>query len=357
MIKKSKKISNEFLKILNENKEIIFKTYSKETSYLLNDINFLWEDLEKYLTFFSESLNQKKKIWNLEKNFYQKFEKKCEYQRVKHGKVLLVLPYNAIIPLLPIFILSFCIFGNELIVAPSRKSLKTVTLIYSLLKKILDKNDFKVFIFKKGGEDALKRYIDKIDLLFFQGSSKKRDLIYAQCLEHNTDIIYEGEGAQVTVIEDNVDAEKIKQWLSFCHGKLCTTPKIFFIKKNLYKNFFKIIKKNISHIQFTEFNQKKIIESVHLDEVFIGPFEDLKDLVFYLKRRYSFGLQISVFSKKPKIIEEFFLNELNISRITININPTYQNSLLPWGGYKKSGYSRVGDFFDKATRTVIVEKV
>lgn len=83
-------------------------------------------------------------------------------------------------------------------------------------------------------------------------------------------------------------------------------------------------------------------------------YNDLNYVLHLLKTYWKYGLQISLFTKSKNTIDKI-KREIHVGRITININPTYQNSLLPWGGYKLSGFSYVMNFLEKATKPVIIE--
>ena len=347
----------QMLNLLNENKHLIIQTYAKETLYSEKDIELLWLDLETYLTNFNKAFDNKQKMWDLEKTMYQCFEENSLYIRKKHGKVLICLPYNAVIPLLPIFLISFCMFGNNVILSPSRRTLETAKLILNLLKELFQQNQFNVELFEIGGQKAIENFVltRKVDLLFFQGSSKNRNEIYSKCIGSGVELIYEGEGNQITIIDNLTALETIKPWLSFCNGKLCTTPKILFINSSLFQDFHNSIKADKTDYHFVMLNENTDINEITDKTILYNSYNEIDKVVSYLQSNYDFGLQVSVFSENPKPIIEKLSNNLNISRITVNMNPTFQNSLLPWGGYKKSGYSRVCDFLDKATKTIIVE--
>jgi aldehyde dehydrogenase (NAD+) len=347
----------QMLDILIENKHLISQTYAIETSYSEKDIELLWSDLETYLTNFNKAFENKQKMWNLEKTMYQCFEQNSLYIRKNHGKVLICLPYNAVIPLLPIFLISFCVFKNSVILSPSRKTLETTKLILNLFKELFQQNQFNVELFEKGGQKAIEDFVltRKVDLLFFQGSSKSRNEIYSKCIGSGVELIYEGEGNQITIIDNLTTLETIKPWLSFCNGKLCTTPKILFINSNLFQDFYDSIQEDKTDYQFIVLNENTDINNISDKTILFSSYNKIEEIVSYLQRNYDFGLQVSIFTKTPETIIENLSQNLNISRVTVNMNPTFQNSLLPWGGYKKSGYSRVCDFFDKATKTIIIE--
>lgn len=352
-----RKLPLKMFSLLNENKDSIIETYSKETSYSKSDIELLWGDLETYLLNFNKAFDKKEEVWNIEKSMYQKFEENSLLIRKKHGKVLICLPYNAVVPLLPIFLISFCVFGNNVILSPSRRTLGTTKLFLNILEELFEQNQFSIELFEEGGQKAIEQFVvnRKVELLFFQGSSKNREDIYSKCVSSNVELIYEGEGNQISIIDNYISKEKIEQWLSFCNGKLCTTPKILFINESLYNDFNSSIQSNLTDYNFFELNNVDNLNNIAENTIYYVKYSSIKDVVYLIQNNYDYGLQVSIFSENPDSIIELLVRNLNLSRITVNMNPTFQNSLLPWGGYKKSGYSRVSDFFDKATKTIIIE--
>jgi len=350
-------LPKQMLEILNTNKDLIIQKYAIETNYSIKDIELLWTDLQIYLTHFTEAFENKQVLWEFEKTMYQSFETNSFFIRKKHGNVLICMPYNAVIPLLPIFLISFCVFGNSLILSPSRKTLETSKIILNVLKDLFDRNQFRIELYENGGENAIKQFVlnRKVDLLFFQGSSKNRNEIYYKCINNNVELIYEGEGNQISIIDSLITLGTINEWLSFCNGRLCTTPKIIFINSILFENLHTSFENESNDYDFVLLNEGVDINNNTDKTVYISEYNEINEVILYIQNNYEYGLQVSVFSENPTRIVESLTNELNISRVTVNMHPTFQNSLLPWGGYKKSGYSRVCDFFDKATKTIIVE--
>ncbi|MCB0412814.1 MAG: aldehyde dehydrogenase family protein [Bdellovibrionales bacterium] len=361
-----KNISDELLSVLNKNKESIIRINSEETGYDLHDIELLWGDLENYLLNCHALYDKSTQLWSQNNTLYQTWEESSKHLRLPWGKVLVCTPSNSIIPLLPIIISSFCSVGNQLIVAPSRKVLKTTELILNHIQPILTQNNWKITLFKGGGRAALDEFIEKskIDLLYFQGSSRNRVNVYTRCISNGIDIIFEGEGNQVTIIDEipasqsiTAVAETIRNAKMFCKGQLCTSPNVVFIHKNIATPLIVEYKKLATDCNYYKMEEiKSLINSESFSPVLnFAEYSNLEEVIDLLKSNYRYGLQISIFGNRTDRLEKCLLSEIHFSRLTINMNPTIQNSLLPWGGYKKSGYSPVVNFFEKATKKIIIE--
>jgi acyl-CoA reductase-like NAD-dependent aldehyde dehydrogenase len=294
----------------------------------------------------------------------------AQYVKVPWGNVLLCSPSNSVIPVVPALITGFCSVGNNLIVAPSRKSIKTSRFVFDLLKNIC--KDWSFEFFDKGGENAIKEYVlnNKVKLLYFQGSSKNRTNIYSECIKSGVDLIFEGEGNQITIIEDIPDNSNINNLTTIihkaktvCNGQLCTAPNTVFISKHVLNLFIESYKKIDNNMEVFDFENitKKEIESILNNEILsvklrLIAYENFDAVIKSINLNYHFGLQVSFFGKSQDEWKEKILKNIPVGRLTLNMNPIYQNSLLPWGGYNKSGYSNVVNILEKATKFVIIEK-
>jgi|GEM_PF-6600326 len=358
-----------FGKALKDNFETISKTYSDEVGYSVEDISLLWNDLDNFLQNFSQLFEGQQKIWEIKNVFYQNIQKKFKYQISPWGKVLICTPQNAVIPLVPIMIISFCSVGNELVIAPSRKTIKTFLIIFKIAKETLISKFWKFDFFEEGGKSAIDKYVKTrvIDFLYFQGSSKNRIPVINQCLESGIDYIFEGEGNQITFIDniyqntflDSV-VNKIHRSKEMCQGQLCTSPNVIFVDEKCSSEFLLKCKIRSSEIEVYILEEtlnlaSMINKELLTNKILIIIYKDFNRTVDRIKYIYNFGLQVSIFSENPDRLKVKLLKELKIARIMINLNPTFQNSLLPWGGYKKTGFSPVYNFIEKAIKVVTIE--
>jgi len=391
---------------LNEKKVMIIPMFRKESGYDEEDIEMLWIDQIRFVENFIDLITSISDIWNKKSVLYQKWEKFSKYERVPWGKVLICSPANAPIPLIIILLVSFVSMRNEVILSPSRRTIKTARLLFNIFKDSIKNKDIISF-YDKGCKNAIKEYVEtgKVNLLYFQGSSKFRDEIYSIAYSNGVDVIFEGEGNVVAIVdEDCIIEEAVKKLFKakkFCGGQMCTSPNVIFVHNRILNTFKKLfsdtsveskpisimnmeriawvkslidkgklqghmrgiypqnqnytgIRPTLIEISKLEYIKFYLNIELFSPYVFIVSYDDLNEVFQLLKNYWKYGLQISIFTKNRNLIDKI-KREIHVGRITINMNPTYQNSLLPWGGYKLSGFSYVMNFLEKATRPIIIE--
>ena len=396
----------EIEKCLSRFKDAIISTFIRETSYSLDDVQTLWSDMIRFIENFLDFTKATLNIWVKESTLYQKWEFNSTYDRVPWGKVLICSPGNAPIPLIPIMLLSFSAVGNEIILSPSRKTLNTAKLLFECISRCIGSKT-EIAFYDKGCKNAMKEYVEtgKVNLLYFQGGSKFRNEIYNIAYSNGVEVIFEGGGNVVAIIEKDCAIESTVKELveakKFCGGQMCTSPNMIFVHESIldvFKELFLKWSAKCNPISVMKIEQIKWIESLINDSklrgyvkgvypqncgnhtlkpalieiskleyvkhylnnelfspyVFIVAYNDINYVLHLLKTYWKYGLQISLFTKNKNTIDKI-KKEIHVGRITININPTYQNSLLPWGGYKLSGFSYVMNFLEKATKPVIIE--
>jgi len=387
-------------------KEVIISTFINETSYPMEDVHMLWQDMIKFIENFLDLKNEVLTMWGKESILYRKWKINSTYAREAWGRVLICSPGNAPIPLIPIMLLSFSAMGNEIILCPSRKTLKTAKLLYECINRYIG-NKINITFYDKGCKNAISEFVEtgKVHLLYFQGGSKFRNEIYSIAYSNGVDVIFEGEGNVVAIVDEDCIIEDAVKNLSrskkFCGGQICTSPNVIFVHNRVLNTFKKLFSdtsvenKPISIMNMERIARVKslidkgklqghvkgiypqnqnytsirptLIEISKLEYikfylnielfspyVFIVSYDDLNEVLQLLKNYWKYGLQISIFTKNRNLIDRI-KREIHIGRITINMNPTYQNSLLPWGGYKLSGFSYVMNFLEKATKPIIIE--
>lgn len=396
---------------LIERKKIIISTFKEETLYEIEDIELLWKDLLYFIDNFLILTSKTKKKWFETSRFYHTWEQHSEYKRIPWGKVLICSPGNAPVPLILIILLSFVAVGNEVILCPSRKTKKTARLLYDILDSEIGDKCIMSF-YGNGGRSALQEFVEsgKVDLLYFQGGSKFRDSVYNIAYSNGVEVIFEGEGNVVAIIGDDINKKEIKEVTekllkskTFCAGQMCTSPNTIFVHKDIsedVKNIYNNISKSFGFIPLMNDKQidwlKRFIneeiknnninkiypenysnnlgikpalieisnlmetETDYLNTELFSPlafyikYEDIDNVIKLLKNKWKYGLQVSLFSHNQKLLTKIEKATI-LARLTINITPIYQNSLLPWGGYKLSGFSFVEDFLEKATKPIIIE--
>jgi len=379
--------NDKVINTLNAHRGRITQLYSTDTGYDVSDVDFLWCDMENFLKLFSSWKDDINHDWSTGQEKYKRWEDHSFLEVTPWGNCLIVLPGNALIPLLPIIIVSFLSTGNKLeIIVPSKVE-QTYNLLVQLLQPIF-KNS--VSFNSAGARGILSERLQNNppNFLYYIGGSNFKHEIYSQCIKSSVDLIFEGEGKSIAVF-DYKQAEKQVSFIDsmvqsklICNGQLCTSPNTIFIPSHILEELRLVLTEKMSFIKLDacksltdidstfKYASKKGVYYLHetsVDKVqrvfnrdlfssqsyFCGYESD--DQLAEVLSSYEGGIQASIYSSKEEYWKEFILKTTSVSRIVFNKNPVYQNSLLPWGGYKKSGYSAVANFLDKSVRKVIVE--
>lgn len=380
------------LTALEADKTAITTTYKEETGYGDEDIAFLWRDLRGFFEGFEQAVRQHREAMTTDARRYDQFRKGTRLTYYPWGNVLVVLPTNALIPLMPMIATSFVQTGNHMTVAVPGKLRKTANLLAGLLGSCLGA---QFTALSAGIKDVLYNQInDDLDFLYYIGGSAQKMGIVTACIDSHTDFIFEGEGKSIAIVDGKSDdyiqraADLILTSKSKCLGRLCTSCNTVLVSREAAPTFTEKLlslanawavsdnKEMSPSFPFQE-GQRELYEGTYsnrqvrwatyaIDSVplnydmfsqsfFLAVFESDYELQTAL-RRYNGGIQVALFVEdRADALQEIVCSATGVARLTIDCDPTVQNSLLPWGGYKSGGPSFVATFLEKSMRRVIVE--
>ncbi|MBL6448388.1 aldehyde dehydrogenase family protein [Fulvivirga sp. 29W222] len=384
-----------FYKALLQHKDLLIKVYAGEIGYTPEEVEALWEDMDHFFKNLSVSLEGRKKLWAQEAALYHSIESSFTLRRCGWGNILFVPPVNSIIPTLPIVITSAIAMGNSPFILHSRRCPQTFMLFRSICNKVMPE---VVFLEKEDDFNIEKVFKDQqIDLLLYQGGSHHFPSLLNACANQGVYPILEGSGQTLSIIESGDDdliktyATKIAHSKLFCKGSICSSPNLVFIPQPYIKAFTSyysniLVKKYQEKDGQISANEEQLgiklnaligddwekpvsgVITVNIQEAIKLLNEDLNGMVAIcipynnigevrkLLSLYRYGLQISFYSSSS---ESSLYTELkarnNVSRITRNKLQIEQKSILPWGGYRLSGISKVQDYFEKFTKTITIE--
>ena len=390
----STSLSEKLLKSLDQNKNNLISTYCDDVGYSVSDVEFLWADMNTFLVSFNEFYSWQQEQWKKESNLQYKWRTATKTKYIPWGKCLVVLPGNAIIPLLPMILISFISTGNQVEIIVPSKVKKTYEILSDILANIFGHS---ITINQPGVQHTLKKALlnDPPSFLYYIGGSQFKKEIYNMCIKSDVDLIYEGEGKSICVCDYNskFEIDEFSKTLikskTVCNGQLCTSPNTVFVPKDIFDDIILSLS-NVANIKiFRDTNLVKnmpflnghIINSYkstsapkeyslhHLSReilpiainhdmfssaTFLGTYDTKDDFVNIIEK-YNGGIQVAVFSKNIQKWKDLLINNTSVARLVFNTNPVFQNSILPWGGYKCSGYSPPENFLEKSTRKVILE--
>jgi len=360
----------EFLEVLNVEKPAIVDLYSKESGYSKLDINTLCQDLEYFFQNFHLLYAKVTHIWDTSgRIFFQEWQP-FEVARVPWERVLICSSNDAVIPLLPMLIASFCSVGNDVIIAPSRKTMGTANKLLEIIRPIYEPCGFRFELYDKCREMALQEYVtgNKVDFLYFQGCSRKRIEVSNRCLSSGIDLIYEEESVHVAIM-DSVPArrtikeiaERVSEGQNFCNGKLHVSPQTIFINKILREEFISelvtvtddyILRDDLSEDRINElFNNDGCLTSFNLRS-----YRDIREIPDLINAHYQFSLEVSLFINNFEKWKSFMTKNFRTTRLRVNMNPLSQHSVLPWGRFRRTGSCTMTNFLEVANKMILIER-
>jgi hypothetical protein len=377
---------------LEARKDEIVASYKRETQYDQDDVAFLWRDLNGFLSRFDLGLRIQQDLMAADANRYQPIAPHCRIAYRPWGKVLIVLPTNALIPLMPMISASFVAMGNRVEVAFPGRLRETADLLSAVMANHLGS---KFGALGAGIRDVVYGRLESgVDFLYYiGGSAHKRDIVTA-CLDNHTDFVFEGEGKSIAIVDGETEehlrkaAESILTAKTRCLGRLCTSPNTVLASRRSAAALIAALVAGSGASSLTAEEQRAselrafdtaqhvyrgerggrpvgwatfpidavpINQDLFCSSFFVATYEDEAQLRSALVR-YDGGIEAALYVERDSTqYEELALASTGIGRLTLGRDPTIQDSLLPWGGYKSGGPSRVATFFDKAVRRIIVE--
>lgn len=400
----------------NKNRRKLSKLLTLESGYPIKHSEELVSASENYIfqiphffSFYKETLNSEK--INMNYSFIDPYSRQISYIRQPYGVILCITPSNAPIPLIPTMIISAIITGNSIIIKPSSKVLlsslkiieplasidvvkEAINVIHAPTKKILD----------------LGFSNDVFDLIHYTGSSRHISSLMNDATVNGVEVIAEGEGNGVVIVDNNVNVESVANTLAQsiirCNGELCTSPNGILVHKDIYNSLREsLIEKfgnlkigdpldrntdvgplfSIETAQTLEKQVNKalkeganlliggkreesifyptLIENVKsrmeiVKEESFGPliwmknfstYEEIIEIFSYNK----YGLNLTIFSDTPSKVMSFF-SKAFVNRICTNCDPTIQSPFSPWGAMRKTGISQSDFLPNKYMRKVIM---
>lgn len=365
-------------KIIEKNKKEIFESIyldlkkSKEdilfSEYLpvINEINYFLKNLKKW--------KKRKKIYN--EFFLLGGKSYIEY--IPYGKVLIISPWNYPFQLALLPFVGAMGSGNKIILKPSEHSINTSKILKKIIEELNDEN-YKIVL---GGSETIEEILkEKINYIFFTGSTEVGKIIYKKASEKLIPVTLELGGKSPVIIEDKESIEKGVEkilWGKFLNlGQTCVAPDYILLPKGNLDIFLENVKKYLRNSLkegkiINEKNKKRLKElligeniiyqennnkvdfpftiilnpnensKIMREEIF-GPilpvieYENLKEE--YEKLEYKeIPLAVYIFTKN---IDKEKISKIKAGGITIN-GTLFQvtSKYLPFGGVGASGIGK-----------------
>lgn len=273
-------------KIIEKNKKEIFESIyldlkkSKEdilfSEYLpvINEINYFLKNLKKW--------KKRKKIYN--EFFLLGGKSYIEY--IPYGKVLIISPWNYPFQLALLPLVGAMGSGNKIILKPSEYSINTSKILKKIIEELHNEN-YKIVL---GGSETIEEILkEKINYIFFTGSTEVGKIIYKKASEKLIPITLELGGKSPVIIEDKESIEKGVEkilWGKFLNlGQTCVAPDYILLPKGNLDIFLENVKKYLKNSLkegkiINEKNKKRLKELLIGENIIYQENNDKTDFPF-----------------------------------------------------------------------------
>ncbi|HEU5059262.1 MAG TPA: aldehyde dehydrogenase family protein [Kofleriaceae bacterium] len=272
------------------------------------------------------------------------------------GRCLICTPANAPAPLALALPLALVAAGNQVVLAPSGKARGTALRLGRLVAETVG----GVVLWDGRVRDAITALIGDIDLVYYLGGSSAFPELAATCARAGVELLYEGEGNGVAVVDRGMPLAAAIPPLVAAKtafgGRMCSAPNAIAVPRGTAGEFAAAWRRHPGAPALTPADSLAgaVERELFRPEAFLVEFADwgalARDLAAVRHR-----LQLSIFSRDERRIEEL-IAATRFARYAVNRCPIDQDPLLPWGGYGRSGRADVLDFYRKGLRRVIVER-
>lgn len=349
--------------------------YFSEVGQVYKEISYIKKNLKRYMK------NKRSR------SELSDFPSKSFVSPHPYGVVLVVSPWNYPFLLAIGPVIGAIAAGNTVIIKPSEFSIHTTKVI----KKIMDVYDDRFISVVTGGvEETTNLLNEKLDYIFFTGSTNVGRIIMEKASKHLTPISLELGGKSPVIVDRyaniKIAAKRVAFGKLLNSGQTCIAPDYLFVHKDVKESFLMHYKqavkelygntpitskdygKIINHKHFKrlqnlmkdgktifggEVNEEKrviaptIIDDVSMDdnimqEEIFGPilpvieFEDIKTVTHYINTN-SNPLALYLFTEN-KHTEKFVLDHCKFGGGCINDTIVQAGShYLPFGGVGESG--------------------
>jgi aldehyde dehydrogenase (NAD+) len=164
-----------------------------------------------------------------------------------YGVVLNISPWNYPIQLSLMPVIGAIAAGNTVIIKPSELAIHSSKLINEMITQTFDSQYITVI---EGGKETTEKLLnEKLDYIFFTGSTHVGKLIMQQASKHLTPVTLELGGKSPTIVDQDSNislAAKRIAWGKFTNaGQTCIAPDYVYVHEKVFMKFLKALKRYI----------------------------------------------------------------------------------------------------------------
>lgn len=370
--------SSKAIQRLSRDNELLISAFARLCRYRRRDAEVLWNDsiayLERLRTVKIDSVELSGERDRPASTVFRPFE--C---------TVVCLPSNAIVPLAPIFVACADVLGTRLVLTGPEGQLDLIAQLTDLVS-----SSGRCVLWRARTRDLVKGAIEAkfADQIYFLGSSSIYPALARDCAEAGIALRFEGQGNGLAYVSDTANprfaASMLLESKAFCEGRMCSSPTGILVSRSVADEFL---------YEFAAAAERISLAEPLARSVTAKPWRDLLDMqtpgweeirtpllvevasspevgesyspVAWFQRSASFGeallairrsrfrLQVSYFGSDEQELQE--LSAFRYARTCVNMSPSDQDPLLPWGNFSASGESPVEEFLFKFGYSAIVE--
>lgn len=354
-------------------REAALAAFAAESPYPLADLETLWEAVERTLSGLPELVALQEQLRATRQAHLDRVAPTGRLVQRPWGRVLVILPANAPVPLAAVIPATLLAAGNTVIVAGSRRVSRTIdTLVAPMAEALPD----AVLRWPGRAWSAVEALLPRglVDCVYFLGASRLHPELARRCAEAGVHLVYEGEGNGCAVVDDTVRGELLartaRQLVAakhFCRGQMCSAPNLLLVHEAVQAELHAALEAEARRwplpavgsgphrlqLRPAEGVAQALAQELFSPAAWTLPWRDWEALVAELAE-VRHRLQLTLFSAEADRLADLS-RRTRFARYCHNMCPTHQDPLLPWGNFGHSGDSRVQDFYEKGLRPVILE--
>jgi acyl-CoA reductase-like NAD-dependent aldehyde dehydrogenase len=338
---------------------------SEETGYTPGDAQALLDEARRFLRSVRELPELHRALTALETERYAALTgADARIELAPWGTCLVCTPSNAPAPLALAVPLALAAAGNRVVVTAAPGARNTALGLAELVAGEIG----GVFLWGGHVRPAVFGLLaaGALDLVYFVGGTAHYPQLAAECARAGAELIYEGEGAGVAVLDELDPAgwkpvvDALVAAKSAFLARMRSAPCAIAVPRALSRDFDVAWARSARSLPAAPrlVRGASLAQSVERDLfrpiAYLVEYDDWDALARELAG-VRHRLQLSIFSASDERIQRM-VRATRFARYCINQCPIAQDPLLPGGNYGLSGSADVLDFYRKGLRRIILER-
>lgn len=209
--------------------------YASEIAVLLNEIDYTMKQLKEWM---APETAKRTLLGSVEH---------ADIQRLPHGSVLIVSPWNYPLQLALMPLIGALAAGNSCFLKPSEYAPATSRLLAHLIGRYFPR---EVVTVVEGGADTAEQLLGlDWDFIFFTGSKRVGKIVHQKAAEQTIPVVLELGGKNPCIVDETgVTRERVQQivWGKFLNaGQSCIAPDTVYVQETVLPQFLESARESI----------------------------------------------------------------------------------------------------------------